>query len=649
MTKFRRLLAISALVGLLSAVPVPSQALDSASAATAKLADVSEQCQLAVQRYWAVDGCETALYLVEFESESAQSHFDHYHLDGAGFSLQSSDISGYELDPLELADLARQQSVQSISRDIEIRTMGSQSQAPWHLDRIDQASSTLDQTYNYPDNAQGSGVVIYIVDTGINTTHSEFTGRLGAGYSSIGAASDVEDCNGHGTHVAGLAAGTQYGPAKAATITPVRVLDCNGSGTLSSVLMGLEWIADNTLVGQPAVVNMSLGGDANPFLDNAIASLTSQGLAFVVAAGNSTADACNTSPARVPGAITVASSDQGDSFSSFSNLGSCVDIVAPGGLLPSAWIGGATAAVLGSGTSMASGLVAGLVATQMSFGYQTPGDLSSALTSNALSGVLTSVPAGTPNLLLQNTIAFASPAATPSGTQADITVPQDSTPVSVAPITDPAPGGGTPSLPLVPIAPAAPLAVVSGNSATLTWSLPSAPSSPITYQVLKILSGSTVISETTLTAEASSFLFENMAAGVVYTAQVALANSTGLGAYSLLSSPFSFEKPRNAPDAGEFSAWTKLLANGNQVKFYAKYPQVGQKIQFMVQRPNGSYRELAWLRVDADDLTETGEYQGLTNGIYFVRTVNLNVGKNRLRILVDGQMLGATRTYSLRS
>lgn len=635
------MLALTALVGILSAVPVPSQALDSASAAVSKLSDVSESCEVAVAAFAPVSSCETGMYLVEFDSEGAQRRFDHYNLEESGFSLSTTEVSGYRLSPLELADLARQPSVKGISSDIEIRTLGSQTQAPWHLDRIDQELSTLDGTYNYSDSALGAGVVIYIVDTGINSSHSQFSGRLAPGYSAIGAQTDTEDCNGHGTHVAGLAAGSTYGPAKAATVTPVRVLDCDGSGTLSSVLMGLEWIAQNTEVGQPAVVNMSLGGSANPFLDNAVASLTSQGLAFVVAAGNSTEDACSTSPARVAGAITVASSDRGDGFSSFSNLGPCVDIVAPGARVASAWIGGTNTAVLGSGTSMASGLVAGIVATQMSFGYQSPGDLSSALTSNAVSGVLSSVPARTPNLLVQNTIGFASPTESPTGSQPEIEVPEDTTPVSVAPITEPEPE-------LVPTEPQAPTVLVAGESATISWSHPDDLVQPVTYQVVRIMSDSSVVSEVTLSGEARSYVFNEMVENVTYTAQVALANVVGVGAFSGSSAPFSYRESPNSPDAGEFSAWTKLLANGSQVKFYAKYPQVGQKIQFMVQRPNGSYRELAWLRIEQDDLTEAGEYKNLTNGIYFIRTVNLNLGKNRLRILVDGEMLFPTRTYVLR-
>lgn len=648
----RKSLASLALVGLLAAIPTPSLAVDSPEEAIAKLVELSPSCELAVASYKDESDCEPDTYLVEFFDYSGQVQYEHYLRKDLSASLESASISAFELDALELADLARNPKVASITANVELHGLGTQSAPGWHLDRIDQASLPLDQTYNFQDNAQGAGVVIYIVDTGINSSHSEFTGRLGSGYSAIGATSDTEDCNGHGTHVAGLAGGTTFGPAKLATITPVRVLDCDGSGTLLSVLMGLDWIASNTMVGQAAVVNMSLGGDQNSFLDNAVASLSEQGLVFVVAAGNSAADACNTSPARVPAAITVASSEINDNFSNFSNFGSCVDVVAPGGELRSAWIGGTTSSIVGSGTSMASGLVAGLVANQMSFGYQTVAELTTAMTSTAVSGALSAVPAGTPNLLVQSTIAFEAAGDTPTNEQADITIPQDSTPVSVAPITEPSnpgsPGSSLPPTPLPPT-PLPPTVSVSGSTATINWVIPALDGFVLSSQTLRITSGTTVVAELQLGADKTSYVFENMASGVIYTAQLAIVSAGGASPFSSASLGFSYQELLNSPDAGEFSAWTKLLANGNQVKFYAKYPQVGQKIQFMVQRSNGTYRELAWLRVETKDLSEIGEYRNLTNGIYFVRTVNLNLGKNRLRILVDGQMLGNTRTYALKS
>lgn len=656
MFKFRKSLTLAALVSLLALVPMPALAADSSEAATAKLVSVSAECELAVAKYLPVKGCDTDTYLVEFQDHAAQIELEHYLRRDLGASLQSTAISAFELSALELADLARERKVLGITANAQFRSLGTQASPGWHLDRIDQAELPLDQIYEFEDDEQGEGVVIYIVDTGINSSHSEFAGRLGqgVGYLSDGTATTSEDCNGHGTHVAGLAGGTTYGPAKLATVTPVKVLDCNGDGTLLSVLMGLDWIAQNTLVGQQAVINMSLGGNQNAFLDNAVSALSNQGLVFVVAAGNLSANACNTSPASVPTAITVASSDQGDGFSSFSNFGSCVDVVAPGGLVQSSWTGGANASAVGSGTSMASGLVAGLVANHMSFGYQTPATLKAEIVGKAVSGVLTAVPAGTPNLLVQNTVTLATGGTATGSLYNRVTLPGGTAPdqVSVPPVTEPAlpsnPGSPGGALPVLPPTPAAPTVAVVGSSATISWVIPVQTGLVVNSQTIRISSGTTVVLETALPSDATSYLFEGLAPGVVYTAQISITSSAGASPLSNPSAGFSFVELLNSPDAGEFSAWTKLLANRTQVKFYAKYPQVGQKIQFMVQRSNGSYRELAWLRIEAKDLNQSGEYRNLTNGIYFVRTVNLNPGKNRLRILVDGRLLGSTKTYSLR-
>ena len=170
-----------------------------------------------------------------------------------------------------------------------------------------------------------------------------------------------------------------------------------------------------------------MGGEANTFLNNAVTSLTDQGLAFVVAAGNTAADACNTEPARVAGAITVAASSETDAWASFSNYGSCVDIVAPGVALQSAWIGSSSDLMRSSGTSMAAAVVSGIVATQMSYGYQTPSALSAALSTAAVSGIVAGTPAGTPNLLLQNTVNFTVAGVAPGQDQPAIDLTNDET------------------------------------------------------------------------------------------------------------------------------------------------------------------------------------------------------------------------------
>jgi subtilisin family serine protease len=232
-----------------------------------------------------------------------------------------------------------------------------QTGATWGLDRVDRRLLPLDTWYTY--DTTGIGVHAYVIDSGLNVTHSEFTGRVGVGADFVGGG--VNDCNGHGTHVAGTIGGTTYGIAKAVTIHPVRVFPCAGGSPWSTILAGMNWVASNHIA--PAVVNMSLGGGINTSVDTAVANLHNiNGITVVVAAGNSNADACNFSPARAPLAITVGSIDSTDTRSGFSNYGTCLDWFAPGGNIRSAWIGSNTATNTISGTSMAAPHVAGVAA-----------------------------------------------------------------------------------------------------------------------------------------------------------------------------------------------------------------------------------------------------------------------------------------------
>ena len=228
--------------------------------------------------------------------------------------------------------------------------------ATWGLDRIDRRLLPLDTWYTY--DTQGIGVHAYVIDTGLNVTHNEFIGRVGPGADFVGGG--VNDCNGHGTHVAGTLGGTTYGIAKAVTIHPVRVLDCAGNGTFSGVIAGMNWVATN--YASPAVANMSLGGGGNTSIDAAVTNLHNAGVTVVVAAGNNNASACSYSPARAPLAITVGSTDSTDTRSWFSNWGTCLDLFAPGSSITSAWTGSTTATNTIDGTSMASPHVAGAAA-----------------------------------------------------------------------------------------------------------------------------------------------------------------------------------------------------------------------------------------------------------------------------------------------
>ncbi|PTA44326.1 S8 family peptidase [Micromonospora sp. RP3T] len=316
---------------------------------------------------------------------------------GSVATVWSAALTGYnaKMSIGQARRLAADPAVAYVEQDRRVTVQGTQTGATWGLDRIDQRNLPLNSTYTYPNTA--TNVRAYIIDTGIRTTHSQFGGRATWGTNTVD--SNNTDCNGHGTHVAGTVGGSTYGVAKGVRLIAVKVLNCSGSGSTAGVVNGVNWVTSNAV--KPAVANMSLGGGVSTTLDNAVANSISSGITYALAAGNSNANACNSSPARVASAITVGSTTSTDARSSFSNYGTCVDIFAPGSSITSSWNSSDSATNTISGTSMASPHVAGAAALVLSANPSyTPAQVASYLTSNATTGKVTSPGTGSPNRLL---------------------------------------------------------------------------------------------------------------------------------------------------------------------------------------------------------------------------------------------------------
>ncbi|OJF09670.1 S8 family peptidase [Couchioplanes caeruleus] len=336
---------------------------------------------------------------------------------GEVLASYSTAVRGFQADmtALEARRLAANPAVEYVEQDATVRLadLGTQANPVWGLDRIDQTALPLSKSYTY---RSASNVTAYVLDTGLRVGHSEFGGRASNGRDFIDNDAVAQDCNGHGTHVAGTIGGRTYGVAKDVKLVGVRVLDCGGSGSYSAIIAGVDWVTKNAV--KPAVANMSIGGTVSSALNTAVARSIAAGVTYSVSAGNDNKNSCNYSPASAPDAITVGATDGADTRATFSNYGSCLDIFAPGVRITSASHSSDTGTAIMSGTSMAAPHVAGAAALAVAANPAwSPAQVRAALVDQASAGRVLNPGSGSVNKLLHtgflNTVQAAGPVATP--------------------------------------------------------------------------------------------------------------------------------------------------------------------------------------------------------------------------------------------
>ena len=446
------------------------------------------------------------------------------------------------MTPTRLAELKLSRDVlwaeedQTVTRQTTVSPTGS-----WGIDRLDQRALPLDATYSF--GSDGSGVDVYVVDTGISLSHTQFTGRLRAGFDALGG--DSNDCHGHGTHVAGTAGGATLGVAPGATLVPVRVLDCNGAGTVSGVIMGIDWAIDDHTT-RPAVMNLSLGGTLSVSLNSAITRARGDGIVVVGAAGNASADACTTSPGSATAdALIVGASTVTDSRASFSNHGSCLDLFAPGDNIVSAGIASPTSTAASSGTSMASPHVTGLAARLLSASPSlSVGDAMSRIVEAATPGAVSNAGPQSPTLLAHaDRGAIDTPTTTPGASTPGTSGPGTSAPTTPGvPASDtsgsapPAPGvppatPGESGAPAVPIRTGIPVAIPGARSVWLEWTEAPSVDLPVTAHIVRVYSKNTLI-RTLRVGVTAAHLVTGLSSKTSYHFTVANENGAGVSEFS---------------------------------------------------------------------------------------------------------------------
>jgi subtilisin family serine protease len=496
-------------------------------------------------------------------------------MDGFILDLTNTEAAALRLEPYVIQVVA----------DAPMSLMDTQSPVPsWGLDRIDQTATAGDGSYNYPSSG-GAGVRVYVVDTGVMASNPDFAGRILPGVDMYGQNLEAADCQGHGTHVAGTIAGTKYGVAKKASIVPVRVLSCSGSGSWSYFISAMDWIIANNPAGTRAVMSASIGGGSYPLANAAVEKLYAAGITPVIAAGNSNIDACGTSPAGAANAITVGASEINDARASYSNWGECVDVFGPGSNIISDSNLDPTIGVAKSGTSMATPHVSGLVALYLAANpTASPAAVTAAIKAGGLSGAVVNAQSTLGNILINNTFTRAS------------------VPVAPAPVYPPTALSAT---------------AITGTGATISWTAPAVSTTataPDSYKLEYKLTTDTVWQAQSTTA--TSLVLATLAPLNNYLVRVTSIAGTQVSAPS---AELQFSTLGTAPDAP-----TNLLATaiyGNQI-------------------------DLSWTRPNTNGSNITGYYlEWLVNGAW---TIYATVGSSSTTVAASVKNLTALTSYSFR-